>query len=315
MLRWYSQQETSQRADAPPFPPRIDFYTAADGRRLAVRIWEAAQPPRARVVFLHGITSHGGWYSHCAQHLAGAGFQVHFLDRRGSGLNADRPGDIDHWQTWIDDVVEYIRKSFHEAPEMGQAHFALPAPQNEPVRGVVLCGMSWGGKLAVAVARRHPRLVHGVALICPGLYSPFQPGLVKRLALALPMPAWLRERRLKIPLRRPELFTDSQLWREFIDQDPLALREVTRQFAREDQQLTSYARQAAPHLHMPLLLMLAGRDRIVNNRRTREFFARVSSAKKSLNEYSHAAHTLEFEPDPLPYFADLADWVSRTTSA
>ena len=43
-----------------------------------------------------------------AEHLAAAGFDVHFLDRRGSGLNAEQPGDVDHWQTWIDDVAVYL---------------------------------------------------------------------------------------------------------------------------------------------------------------------------------------------------------------
>ena len=43
--------------------PRIDFYSARDGRRLAVRVWNGIEPPRARVVMLHGITSHGGWYT------------------------------------------------------------------------------------------------------------------------------------------------------------------------------------------------------------------------------------------------------------
>ena len=77
---------------------KIEFYEAADGRRLAARMWDVASPPLARVVFLHGITSHGGWYHRSGSHLASRDFEVHFLDRRGSGLNADQPGDVDRWQ-------------------------------------------------------------------------------------------------------------------------------------------------------------------------------------------------------------------------
>jgi alpha-beta hydrolase superfamily lysophospholipase len=61
---------------------------------------------------------------------------------------------------------------------------------------------------------------------------------------------------------------------------------------------------------MPLLLVLAGRDRIVNNSRTREFFNRTGSRVRTLIEYPDAAHTLEFEPEPEPYFADLASWAA-----
>lgn len=271
-------------------PPRIDFYRAADGRQLAMRVWPAMAPPRARVVVLHGITSHGGWYNRSCEHLAAAGFDVHFLDRRGSGLNVEEPGDVESWQTWLDDVRVYL--------EAGR-----------DVQPTVLCGISWGGKLAAAVARRDPALLRGLALICPGLYSPHEPGPLKRLALRAPAMRRLERRRLRIPLRPAALFTDSPLWREFIAQDPLTLREVTWRFAREDRLLTRFARQAAPFLRTPLLLVLAGRDRIVNNRRTRNFFFRTTTAQRTLLEYPNAAHTLEFESDPVPYFRDLTDWI------
>lgn len=276
-------------------PPKIDFYNAADGRRLAVRVWNSVASPRGRVVFLHGITSHGGWYNHSCTHLANAGFEVHFLDRRGSGLNSEQPGDVDRWQTWLDDVAAYL-----EQLGVGQK--------------IVLGGISWGGKLAVAVARRHAATLQGLAMLCPGLYSPHEPGLLKRGALAAPAPPRLQRRRMRIPLRRPALFTDSLAWREFIARDPLTLREVTWRFAREDRRLSRYARDSAPYLHLPMLLMLAGRDRIVNNHRTRAFFTQTAAAAKTLIEYPNAAHTLEFEADPLRYFADLADWIGTTVS-
>jgi alpha-beta hydrolase superfamily lysophospholipase len=279
----------------PPLPPKIAFYSTSDGRRLALRAWQANPTPKARLVFLHGITSHGGWYTRSCEALSRAGFDVHFLDRRGSGLNVEQPGDVNQWATWIDDVASYL----------------------EPLRGqlpTVLCGISWGGKLAAAVARRHTALIQSLALICPGLYSPHEPGLLKRMALAAPVPERRQKRRLKIPLERPALFTDSDAWQKFIAHDPLTLRRVSWRFARQDRQLTRYARGAAPYLHMPLLLVLAGRDRIVNNQRTRAFFNRTGSRVRTLIEYPNAAHTLEFEPEPEPYFADLANWATASVS-
>jgi alpha-beta hydrolase superfamily lysophospholipase len=273
-------------------PPQIAFYDAADGRRLAARIWETAGAPRAHAVFLHGISSHGGWYTRSCEHLARAGFAVHFLDRRGSGLNQHEPGDIDRLQTWIDDVEAYLR-------------------QLQRSRPIALCGISWGGKLVTAIARRHPGLFDGLALICPGLYSPFDPGPLKRTLLTLPTPRRLARRRMPIPLRKSELFTDSPTWRDFIAHDPFTLREVTWRFARESARLTHYAQQSATFIHMPTLVMLAGRDRIVHRRRTDRFYDRIASTRKALFEYPNAAHTLEFESDPQPYFDDLATWLGR----
>jgi acylglycerol lipase len=282
--------------------PEITFYTASDCRRLAVRVWRSEEQPTARVVFLHGITSHGGWYDQVARHLAAVGFEVHFLDRRGSGLNAADAGDVDDWRTCIDDVAKYLR-GFKDTGR--DAH--------ENCLPTVLAGISWGGKLAPAVARCHAALVDAVALICPGLFSPYLPGPLKQLALSIPAPARFKSRRVKIPLRRAELFTNSTRWRDYIARDPLSLRSVTWRFAQEDRRLTRFARASAPFLHMPLLLMLAGQDRIVDNRRTRQFFARAAGQHKTLIEYPGAAHTLEFEPDPSTYFSDLTDWIRRFT--
>lgn len=278
----------------PAPPPKVDFYPAADGRRLAVRVWRSPSAARARVVFLHGITSHGGWYSRSCEHLAGAGFDVHFLDRRGSGLNFERPGDVDVWHTWVEDVRAYLEA-------------------DRDARPTVLCGISWGGKLAAATARRYPGIVRGLGLICPGLYSPHEPGPFKRGVLRVPKPMRLEQRRAAIPLT-PAMFTDSPRWQDYIAQDPLSLRRVTWRFAREDRALSRYAREAAPFLKTPLLMVLTGRDRIVNNHRTRRYFFRTTTAQRTLLEYPNAAHTLEFEPDPLPYFADLATWIGEAVS-
>ena len=284
--------------------PRIEFYSARDGRRLVSRVWHSATTPQARVVFLHGITSHGGWYDQVAKHLANTGFDVHFLDRRGSGLNPLAPGDVDDWHTWLDDVAAYLDSGLN-------ADSAQISPRNIPT---VLGGISWGGKLAAAVARRHAALVDALALVCPGLYSPFSPRPFKRSVLAMRAPQRLRQRLLRVPLRQARLFTDTPRWQKFIDRDPLALRQVTWQFAKEDQRLTRFARGSAPFLHLPLLLMLAGTDQIVDNNRTRHFFGQSPAKHKTLIEYGGAGHTLEFEHDPSGYFADLADWIGRVAA-
>jgi len=287
-------------------PPKIDFYSGCDGRRLAARRWNAADRPLARVVFLHGVTSHGGWYDQSSEYLAAAGYDVSFLDRRGSGLNGEQMGDVDSWHQWIDDVAAYLR--VHSATD------ATDSCQDSTKLPTILCGISWGGKLAAAVARRYPSLISGVALLCPGLYSPFMPGPVKRLVLAVPAPERRQRRRLRIPLRFPHLFTESPRWQEFITHDSLALRMITWRFAAEDRKLTRYARAAATYIYRPTLLVLAGRDRIVSNGPTRRYFEQIPSSGKTLIEYPSAAHTLEFENDPTPYFADLAAWIRRTTT-
>jgi acylglycerol lipase len=285
--------------------PAIETYEARDGRRLAVRVWNTAGAPLARVVFLHGIISHGGWYEQLAVHLRNTGFEVHFLDRRGSGLNPEQPGDVESWRLLIDDVAAYLRS-------LCTGDDANSRPDRLPV---VLCGISWGGKLAAAVAQLHPALLDAVALICPGIYSPYMPGILKRALLILPVPAPVQQLRLRVPLRRPELFTNSPRWQQFIAEDPFALRTITWRFAQQDRHLTDFARKSAPFIHCPMLMVLAGQDQIVDNKSTLQFFSQVAAPLKRLIQYPAAEHTLDFERDPREYFTDLADWIRQTAQA
>jgi alpha-beta hydrolase superfamily lysophospholipase len=176
---------------------------------------------------------------------------------------------------------------------------------------VILAGVSWGGRLAAAVARQHPSLIRGLALLCPGLYSNYEPNPVQRFALRLPMRERMKRRRVEIPLTA-KLFTDTPRWREYVENDPLSLRDVTIRFSAADVKLLRLARDGAPFLRTPTLMMLAGRDLIVDNERCRNFLSRTAAVHKTLIEYPNAAHTIEFDPDPQRYFFDLADWMGTT---
>jgi alpha-beta hydrolase superfamily lysophospholipase len=273
----------------------VEHYQPEPGVRLAVRRWHALEPPLVRVVMLHGIISHGGWYDLSCDYLSRRGFDVHFLDRRGSGLNAQGRGDIDRWQTWVDDIVAYLEQLRGDVP-------------------LVLLGISWGGKIAPVVARSRPDLLAAMGLICPGIYARQQPGLGKRAGLRASRTLGVNERQVTIPLEDPALFTDSCRWQQYIRHDPLTLRQITMRFAREDLAMTLHARKSASWIYTPTLMMLSGRDRIVDNAKTVNYFRRIASRDKTLLDYPTAAHTFEFETEPEPILADLADWLRRYAS-
>ena len=70
-------------------------------------------------------------------------------------------------------------------------------------------------------------------------------------------------------------------------------------------------RRAVRSVRLPLLLMLAGKDRIIDNARTRAVLDRCPTADRRVIEYPEAHHTLEFEEDPTPAFADLHAWLDE----
>lgn len=280
--------------------PRPRWFAASDGRPLAVLEWqdELRRTPRAAIVVLHGVQSHAGWYHGLGHRLAAAGFVAIFPDRRGSGANAQARGHAASSGQLVEDVAAQLADL--------RTRYAT-----DPVRPpVLLAGISWGGKLVIATAAQRPDLVDGIALICPGLTPRVGVTVGEKLGIALAVLTGRAARRtFPIPLSDPALFTGDSKAQAFIASDPLSLRQGTAGLLASSFFLDRRVRRAPGRVQQPALLMLAGQDRIVDNARTRATFERLASERKTIIDYPEAHHTLEFEPDPTRYVADLVRWV------
>jgi alpha-beta hydrolase superfamily lysophospholipase len=271
-------------------------FTASDSYVWRFRRYEPTGRPRAHVVCLHGIQSHSGWYEHSSARLCQAGYSVSFLDRRGSGMNELHRGDTPHFQRLLDDLGEFLRSP---------AIAGTAEPRQTPI---YLLAISWGGKLALALQRAHPGLVDGLLLLCPGLFPRIRPALFTRLAI-LGARLVAPSRQFPIPLNVPELFTATPRWRDFIREDPLALRQATARFLVESVRLDRYLKSVARDVIVPTLLLLAGQDRIIRNDRTRTFVESFAHPDKRILTYPDAYHTLEFEPNPERFLSDMQRWL------
>ncbi|MBX7103355.1 MAG: lysophospholipase [Gemmataceae bacterium] len=269
--------------------PVIADYAASDGFIGKYRRYAPVGEPRGEIVAVHGIQSHGGWYDTSSRMLADRGWGVSFLDRRGSGLNLERRGDCPSFRRLLDDIGEFV----HGIDR----------------RPIVLMGVSWGGKLAAAFPRRFPDTVDGLVLVAPGIKPQVKPPALTRMTLLvrrLIQPTRL----VPIPLSDPDLFTANPERREFIRTDPLALHRATTRFLIESRRLDVHLRFAARKVRVPTLVLLAGEDRIINNRRTRKFSQRFRG-DTTVHEFPGAHHTLEFEPGGPVFVEVLEQWLNR----
>jgi alpha-beta hydrolase superfamily lysophospholipase len=269
--------------------PSLHAFTAGDGHAWRYRQFSPTGPDRAAVVALHGIQSHGGWYVRSCSALADRGYAVSFLDRRGCGLNDRDRGDAPSFRRLLDDIAEYLRT-------LSGTRF--------------LFGISWGGKLAVALQRRHPGLTDGLVLIAPGLCPRVRQPLPTRLRI-LAARLVAPRRRFPIPINDPELFTANLEQQRFIRGDPLALREASARLLVENVRLDVYVRFALRRVRVPVLVLLAEHDRIIDNAATRRLVERIPVVDRTVIDYAGAHHTLEFEPGGPPFLADLLTWLDR----
>lgn len=266
-------------------------HLTSDGYPVQYRYYPAQGQIRGDVVCIHGIQSHAGWYESSSLVLAQSGYNVTFLERRGSGQNQKDRGDTPGFRRLLADVKEFLT-------ELQQRRFGTP---------IVLMGISWGGKIAQATEGRYPGLIDGLALLCPGFCPRVSPTLFDRLAI-LRSRLLHPQRLFEVPLNEPELFTSTPHWIEYLRKDPVALRQATARFFLESVRLDQYLRFLARPVRVPTLLLLAGQDRIIDNHRTRQFLRRCRGPL-SIIEYPDAHHTLEFEPKPEVYLGDIRYWL------
>jgi alpha-beta hydrolase superfamily lysophospholipase len=59
---------------------------------------------------------------------------------------------------------------------------------------------------------------------------------------------------------------------------------------------------------LPLHLMLAADERIIDNEKTRAFVRELHWPTTVITTYKNSRHTLEFDPDRLAFLDDLIAW-------
>jgi alpha-beta hydrolase superfamily lysophospholipase len=283
----------------------IEAFTAGDGYSFRYRRYTPPSTMKARIICVHGIQSHGGWYEHSCRRLSQAGYSVCFLDRRGAGLNQEARGDAPSFRRLLDDLAAFIQCEKKRPSDTIVSSLPFAPSAKIPT---FLLAISWGGKLAVALERWCPGLVDGLILLCPGFFPKVRPS--HRLGIALAR-LWSPRKLFPIPLNNPELFTANPRWQKFIQEDPQSLRQATARLLVESVRLDGYLPWAAPGVRIPVLALLAEQDRIIDNQRTRRFIESFASRDKKIIEYPGAHHTLEFEPNPEIYLGDVLRWLQE----
>jgi len=260
-----------------------------DGQPTLLLRHSPPEPCAPPVLYVHGIQSHPGWFVGSAQALARAGHEVFQVTRRGSGPARQRRGDAASAGQLLDDVESAVRYV------LGQTG----------ADKVALLGVSWGGKLLVAYVLAHPLAVASLTLVAPGIAPRVDVPFPTKLAIAAARLFW-PGKCFDIPLNEVELFTDNPLMRQYLRDDSQRLLRATARFLVCSAMLDrALARAPAGALDCPTALVLARRDRIIDNAATRAEVDRLTGGRASVFELD-AAHTIEFEPDVGPFYELLA---------
>ena len=273
--------------------PTEDVYRGAYGSELGF-LGYLAEPADDSIalVYFHGIESHAGWFDQAARMLQDSGLDVFCLDRRGSGINREsrglRSGHTESMDELFADIDAFVK------------------PLADRYERVVLVGLSWGGKLALAYSVSRPDVADELVLVTPGIRALVDVSFIEKLGIFLTS-FIAPHTRFRTPIE-PEMFTTTPEYLSYIKADSLRLTTATARFFMTSRALDNFLDARVTKNRLPVLLYLAGNDRIIDNDGVVEFLRR-SSGPVEIIEYEDQTHSIQFDA-PARMVADMLRWLA-----
>lgn len=249
--------------------------------------------PRAVLAVVHGYGEHGGRYGNLAGAMVPRGYVVASFDHRGHGRSPGRRGHIDRFSSYVADTRAFLE-------ELRERHADLP---------VILVGHSMGGLVAAALAEDDDAGLSALVLSSPLFGLRLEVSALQRRAARL-LSAVAPTVPLDNPLRNEDLSRDPEVVAA-ATADPLNHRKTTVRWGAEAMVAMTRTVEASGSLRVPLLLLVAGGDRIADPARSEAFFAGAGSEDKTMLLYDGFYHELFNELDRGRVFGDLSRWLDE----
>lgn len=271
--------------------------TSADGLKLFAQTWQPDTPAKAYIALVHGLGEHSGRYAHVAAHLAQHGYATHTFDLRGHGRSPGQPrGYVNSFDDYLADVEVLLTS-------------VKTVAKQQPI---FLMGHSMGGAIATLYTiTRQPNQTHGLlrglvlssaALKLDDSVPPILvklSGVISKIAPTLPT--------MKIDTatisRDPEIVGNA-------GSDPLCYYGGTR--ARTGAELIraiSLIGAGAGSITLPIFLFHGTADKLTSPEGSKQVYAKVASADKTLKLYEGAYHETLNDLCKAQVLDDLTQWL------
>jgi len=269
-------------------------FITSDGQHLAIVDWmpEPGTPVRGVVLLVHGLGEHIGRYADLAKMLNAKGFAVRGYDQYGHGESAGVPGCLPSANRLLEDLAEIVD---HTRTRMA------------PDLPLILFGHSLGGLVAARFVSLELRPIQALVLSSPALDAGLSPW--QKLLLLL-LPRWLPDLRVGNGLDPAYLSHDPQVVADY-KADHLVHDRISPRLGRFIADAGAATLAAAPHWHVPTLLLFAGADRLVNPHGSRRFAQ--SAPRDCLTSvcFSSMYHEIFNESHNRPVLSALKSWLDQ----
>jgi acylglycerol lipase len=268
------------------------FFIMPDGTQLPYREWLPAGTPRAVVLALHGMNDSRDAWEYPAPAFAAAGIAVFSPDLRGFGATKTRglwPG-TDGLATDARVMARLLRTRF-------------------PHTRLILMAESMGAAtLMVMATEPDPPPVDGYVLIAPAVWGRSKMNFFMRASL------WLADHTLPgltLTGRGIVKVTASDNHQALVrlSTDPLTIQATRVDAIKGLVDLMDAALAAAPHFHVPALMLYGGHDELVPADATAATWRALPAGGPVRAFYSNGYHLLLRDKDRAIPIGDILAWI------
>jgi alpha-beta hydrolase superfamily lysophospholipase len=233
--------------------PAHGYLEGVDRLRLHYRAWEA-DDPRAALIVVHGMFEHSRRYQELGAFMAEGGLATYALDLRGHGASEGRRGHARRFALFLQDLDRFRR----EVQGL--------MPRETPV---FLLGHSLGGLIVLRYLEEYDTPIRAAVLTAPWLgtavpaprWKVVLAGVLNRVLPAFPFPFRIDAATLSHdPVRVADYRDDGEIHAT-----------ITPRLFTEISTAIHQALQRGDRIHVPIRLLLAGDDRLVDTARSLAF--------------------------------------------
>ena len=271
----------------------IGKFTARDRRVLYYNKWKSESPEHV-LVFINGLESHAGWFSGMANGLIKKRITVYGLDRRGSGLNVRSFGKFDDWVCDINWLIKRVKKE-------------------DPEAKIHLISVCFGAKPATVCAIRQVERFDSLIYLSPGMCVKVTPTFMEKLKIGLSILPGLSFN-IQSPIRNDKMFTDSPESLYFLYNDKLRTFSPRAADFFQARKIESYILKNSDKVKIPSLVLLAGKDQIVDKKKKKMTFQRFGQKPKII-EYHESEHVIFFGQAKNKLISDIANFIRTAHSS
>jgi acylglycerol lipase len=248
------------------------------------------------IIYIHSMGEHSGRYRFPIEYFIDKKIAFYGMDQRGHGKSGGKWGHIDSFSQYLEDL-----KTFHNIIK-----------KREEDKRIFLMGQGLGGLIVVRYIQEYQDGIAGAILTSSTFkskhqISPFVMNVGNKLSRFIPRFAFTNE-------VDPVFLThDKDVVKKYMEDD-LVHNKVTARFFTEFIDALKVAFQKAEVTTLPMLILQAGADEVVNPEGSQEFFDAVASKDKDIIIYQGMYHEIFNEIGREKVYKDVESWLKPRLS-